>query len=89
MIRQQSSSAAFSIITASPGEEWIARTNDRSRNYIRKNAETTVSQTSLIALHKELKLRQAEIYNVAGKIMILRINNTFIQTWISNSECFF
>ncbi len=43
MTRQQnSSSAAFSILTASPGEEWTARINDRSRNYIRKNAETTV-----------------------------------------------
>lgn len=43
MTRQQnSSSAAFSILTASPGEEWTASINDRSRNYIRKNAETTV-----------------------------------------------
>lgn len=44
MTRQQNSSnAAFSIITASPGEEWTARINKRSRNYIKKNAETTVS----------------------------------------------
>lgn len=44
MTRQQNSSSAdFSILTASPGEEWTARINDRRKNYIReKNAETTV-----------------------------------------------
>lgn len=44
MTRQQnSSSAAFSIITARPGEEWTARRNDSRINYIRENAEATVS----------------------------------------------
>lgn len=40
MTRQQdSSSAAFFILTVSPGEEWTAGINGRSRNDIRKKQQ--------------------------------------------------
>lgn len=45
--KQNSSSADLSILTACLGEEWTARINDGSRNYIRKNAEATFPFTQL------------------------------------------
>lgn len=41
--QQDSSSAAFSIITASPRQNRWLEINDSSRYYMRENAETTFS----------------------------------------------
>jgi len=68
MTRQQnSSSAAFSIITASPGEEWTTRLNDRSRNYIRKKLKPQFPSASVIAQQNKQKLKQAEVCAVTEK----------------------
>lgn len=63
MTRQQnSSSAAFSILTASRGEEWTARKKMTGVEItLEKTLKPQFPSTSLIAQQKARKLQQAEM----------------------------